>query len=133
MKEDKLFRRCVIGLFLLVLVAYSNHFGNSFHFDDSHCINDNAYVHSLSNIPQFFKSAKTFSSLPYNQMYRPMLTTLYTIDYALGDGAVGPFHVFIFLFFILQGIVMYLLIIKVFDSSFQSASNKYFALFTVGW
>ncbi len=133
MKEDKLFRNCAIGLLILVIAAYSNHFGNSFHFDDSHCILDNAYIRSLKNIPDFFKSAKAFSSLPYNQTYRPMLTTLYAFDYAIGGFGSFFYHLPIFIFFLLQGICMYLLIVKVFEASFKSRSNKYFALFATGW
>ena len=133
MKGDKLFRKCVIGLLILVIATYSNHFGNSFHFDDSHCINDNTYIRSLKNIPEFFKSAKTFSSLPQNQTYRPMLTTLYTIDYATGGFYSFFYHLPVFIFFLLQGFCMYLLIIKVFDLSSNNPNNKYFALFTVGW
>src|ERR1700691_3745906 len=120
MKEDKLFRNCVIALLVLIVAAYSNHFGNSFHFDDSHCINNNAYIRSLKNIPEFFKSAKTFSSLPYNQTYRPMLTTLYAFDYAVGGFYTFFYHLPIFLFFLAQGFLMYLLIIKLFDASFKS-------------
>jgi len=133
MKEDKLFRNCAIGLLILVIAAYSNHFGNSFHFDDSHCILDNAYIRSLKNIPDFFKSAKTFSSLPYNQTYRPMLTALYAFDYAIGGFGSFFYHLPIFIFFLLQGICMYLLIIKLFEASFKNYNNKYFALFTTGW
>jgi len=133
MKEDKLFRNCVIGLLLLVIAAYSNHFGNSFHFDDSHCITNNTYIRSLKNIPEFFKSAKTFSSLPYNQTYRPMLTTLYAIDYAIGGFYSFFYHLPVFIFFLLQGFFMCLLIIKVFDAANRNSINKYFALFTTGW
>jgi len=133
MKGDTLFRNYVIALLVLIVAAYSNHFGNSFHFDDSHCINNNAYIRSLKNIPEFFKSAKTFSSLPYNQTYRPMLTTLYALDYAVGGFYTFFYHLPIFLFFLAQGFLMYLLIIKLFDASFKSNLNKYFALFTTGW
>ena len=54
-----------------VLVAYSNHFHNSFHFDDDTVIQNNAYLRSLKNIPLFFRDGTTFSSLPANAAYRP--------------------------------------------------------------
>jgi len=50
-----------------VLGAYSNHFQNEFHFDDSHTIVNNAFLRDLKNIPRFFTDATTFSSLPANQ------------------------------------------------------------------
>src|ERR1700722_510045 len=133
MKQEKYFRLCVIGAFALLFLAYSNHFANSFHFDDMHTITNNGYVRDIKNIPLYFKTSATFSSLPMNQTYRPMLTTLYAIAYKLGGGSTIPFHIFIFLFYLFQGILLYLLVIKVFDISFKNDLNKYFALFTTVW
>ncbi len=75
-----------IGAALLVLIAYANHFDNGFHFDDSHAIEDNTYVRSIHNIPRYFTDATTFSVLPLNQSYRPLLQTTFAIDYWLGGG-----------------------------------------------
>jgi len=133
MKQDKVFRLCVIGAFVLLFLAYSNHFTNSFHFDDMHTISNNAYVRDVKNIPLFFKSSATFSSLPPNQTYRPMLTTLYAIAYKIGGGSTVPFHIFIFLFYLFQGVLVYLLVIKVFELTLKNELNKYFALFTTVW
>lgn len=77
---------CVIAVIALLGVAYSNHFHNGFHFDDSHSIQDNSYVRSLSHIPRYFTDATTFSVLPLNQSYRPVLQTTFAIDYWLGGG-----------------------------------------------
>src|SRR5437016_13916579 len=76
------------GALLLValLAAYANHFHNSFHFDDAHTIENNAAIRELRNIPVFFRDATTFSSLPSNQSYRPLVSTLLAIDYSLGHG-----------------------------------------------
>ena len=74
----------------VLLAAYANHFYNSFHFDDAHTIVNNAAIRDLRNIPLFFHDAATFSSLPSNQSYRPLASTLLAIDYRLG--AVKPFH-----------------------------------------
>jgi Flp pilus assembly protein TadD len=89
----------VVGL--AVLAAYANHFHNSFHFDDAHTIENNAAIQSLHNIPLFFRNATTFSSLPSNQSYRPLVSTLLTIDYSLGHG-LWPFwfHLSIFALFV---------------------------------
>ncbi len=133
MKKDKTFNWCIAGLLFLVLMAYSNHFTNSFHFDDMHTIVNNSYIRSLKNIPSFFKSAQTFSSLPANQSYRPMLTTLYALDYAMGGFNPVFYHVPVFLFFLLQGFCLYFLLIKVFNSTAEQPANKYFALFATGW
>ncbi len=72
-------------LLIALLAAYANHFHNSFHFDDAHTIVNNAAIRELRNIPLFFRDATTFSSLPSNQSYRPLVSTLLAIDYRLAD------------------------------------------------
>src|SRR5450759_1841163 len=98
-------RACAVlgGALLLVaiLAAYANHFRNSFHFDDAHTIVNNAAIRELRNIPLFFRDATTFSSLPSNQSYRPLVSTVLAIDYQLAHG-LEPFwfHLSIFALFI---------------------------------
>jgi tetratricopeptide (TPR) repeat protein len=89
-------------LFGLVIAAYSNHFGNAFHFDDAHTIVNNTSIRSLGNVPAFFRDATTFSSLPTNQSYRPLVSTLLAFDYWLGHG-LNPFwfHLTSFFFYLL--------------------------------
>src|SRR5579871_2712379 len=116
MFHDKKFTLCFSGLLLLVILVYSDHFHNSFHFDDSHSIQNNGYLRSLGNIPLFFKSGTTFSTLPANQTYRPMLSTMYAVAYYLGGGDVFWFHFIIFSFFLLLGILIYFLALKIFEA-----------------
>ncbi|MGA8808513.1 MAG: tetratricopeptide repeat protein [Thermoanaerobaculia bacterium] len=70
----------------LVIAAYANSLHNSFHFDDSHVIETNLYLRNLANVPRFFTDAHTFSSLPQNATYRPLVTLSLAIDYARGHG-----------------------------------------------
>jgi tetratricopeptide (TPR) repeat protein len=70
----------------LVIAAYANSLHNSFHFDDSHVIETNLYLRKLGNVPRFFTDAHTFSSLPQNATYRPLVTLSLAIDYARGHG-----------------------------------------------
>lgn len=92
----------VLGMLALTGV-YWNHFDNGFHFDDEHTIVKNAAIRDLGNLPRIFADATTTSSLPLNQAYRPMVTALNTIDFALGDGvkSTRAFHVHIYAEFIL--------------------------------
>ena len=90
------------GLLILVaLLAYANHFHNSFHFDDAHTIENNAAIRQLRNILLFFRDATTFSSLPSNQSYRPLVTAWLALDYWLAGG-LNPFwfHVSNFVLFL---------------------------------
>src|SRR6266496_5897270 len=101
------------GAFLLavLLAVYANHFHNSFHFDDAHTIVTNAAIRELRNILLFFRDATTFSSLPSNQSYRPLVSTLLAIDYKLAGG-LSPFwfHLSILIVFIALNLLLALVI-----------------------
>lgn len=130
-KHVKLYALGILS-FLLLLGAYWNHFENDFQFDDAHTILNNDAIRSLKNIPSFFTDAKTTSSLPANQIYRPGLTTLNAIDYWIGGNEIPKpfnFHVSIFISYVLLGILLYFLFVKIFDESFEHPWNPYFALF----
>lgn len=77
---------------VLVAAAYANSLGNSFHFDDGHVIETNLYLRSLDNLPRFFTDAGTFSSLPQNATYRPLVTLSLALDYARGALDPRPYH-----------------------------------------
>ncbi|MBA3971477.1 MAG: tetratricopeptide repeat protein, partial [Bacteroidetes bacterium] len=131
MKKQSGFYVCIAVCLFLLIGAYSNHFYNPFQFDDAHTIQNNDAIRSLKNISSFFKDARTFSSLPANQIYRPGVTTLNAIDYWLG-GEQEPqplyYHISIFISFVLLGVLLYFLFLKIFDESTAHKWNKYFAL-----
>jgi protein O-mannosyl-transferase len=134
-KNNSLFMLlCFASLFMLFL-AYSNHFHNTFHFDDAHTIVDNAFIRDIKNIPLFFEDARTFSSNPMNQTYRPMTTTTVAIDYWLGKGLTSTFyfHLSTFIWYIAQCILMYFLFMKIINTAIQHEWNRYIALFAVSW
>jgi tetratricopeptide (TPR) repeat protein len=100
-----------VGALLLAITAtYLNSFHNGFHFDDSHTVIDNPAIRSLGNIPRFFRDATTFSVLPANRTYRPLVSTTLAMDYALGHGY-RPlwFHVGTFVLFLMLVIALYVL------------------------
>lgn len=124
--------------FLLVIavttLVYSNHFNNAFHFDDSHAVENNLFIRDIKNIPLFFKDATTFSSLPSNQSYRPVVSTSLAIDYWLGKGYdMFYFHLSSFIIFLLQGIIMFFFIFRMFTVSYKNNWNFYFAAAAVAW
>jgi tetratricopeptide (TPR) repeat protein len=78
----------------LIAAAYANSLHNSFHFDDSHVIENNLYLRSLGSVPRYFTDAHTFSSLPQNATYRPLVTLSLALDYAQTRSLdPRPFHV----------------------------------------
>lgn len=120
---------CAAAL-LVTLATYANHFQNAFHFDDSHTIQNNAFIRDIRNIPGFFTSAATFSSLPTNQSYRPLVTTTLAVDYWLGGG-LNPvaFHVTSFSLFLAQCVCMLVLYRQVMDRARPGETNRWLALF----
>ena len=120
---------------LAVLFAYQNSFDNAFHFDDTHTIVDNPYVRDISNIGIFYTDgARTFSSLPTNQVYRPLVTTVLAIDYWLSDKIFDNgydtriYHYTIMLAYIILLFLLYYFFKRIFDISNLHRWNKYFAL-----
>ena len=112
-----------------LVAAYANHFHNSFHFDDAHTIVNNAAIRELRNIPLFFGDATTFSSLPSNQSYRPLVSTLLAIDYSLGHG-LRPFwfHLSIFTLFASLVLLLAFVIARLLDYTGNSSRNGWIAL-----
>jgi len=124
-----------IGIMMLVtLLIYSNHFTNTFQFDDFHTIVNNANIRSLKNIPRFFKDGSTMSVLPQNQAYRPVTVSSLAIDYWLaGDYYPSYFQASTFILFLLQGLLMVLLFKKLFDISGGNKPNIYPAIIAATW
>jgi tetratricopeptide (TPR) repeat protein len=116
-------------LLLALLAAYSNHFHNSFHRDDGHTIINNASIRELRNIPLFFRDATTFSTLPSNQSYRPLVSTLLAIAYQLAHG-LQPFwfHLSIFALFIALTLLLAFVIHRLLERDSASSSNRWIAL-----
>ena len=118
-----------LGLALVTLAAYSNHFGNAFHFDDFHTITGNIFVRDLHNIPRFFTGAALSSSTPDAATYRPVTSASLALDYWLGGGF-DPFwfHLSTFLWFEVQLILMFLLFRRLMDLADPQPSNLWTAL-----
>ncbi|HEY5999692.1 MAG TPA: tetratricopeptide repeat protein [bacterium] len=117
----------MLGVLLAAAVTavYANHFGNGFHFDDSHTIVNNAFIRNPGHIWRFFTDASTSSSLPANQTYRPLVTTTLAMDYAIGGGlAPWAFHLSIFALFLLQGLAMFFLFRRVLAATFPAATAE---------
>src|ERR1043166_403410 len=117
------------ALFVIALVlAYANHFQNSFHFDDAHTIVNNGAIQSLRSIPRFFVDATTFSALPSNQSYRPLVSTLLAIDYAIGRLDPFWFHLSIFVLFVVLVLLLVQVIRRLLDETMPAQGNQFIAV-----
>jgi len=127
-----------IGFFAILIVVttitYSNHFENAFHFDDSHTIENNLFIQDIKNIPLFFKDGTTFSSLPSNQSYRPIVSASLAIDYWLGSGYnLFYFHLSTYLLFLVQAVLLFFLLIKLLSVFYNNVWNFYIAASATAW
>jgi tetratricopeptide (TPR) repeat protein len=119
---------------LAICLAYANSFQNGFHFDDFHTVVDNPAIRSLQNVPRFFTDATTFSVLPANRTYRPMVSSSLALDYALGRGYkplwfhLTTFVLFAGLFLLLER--MYCLLL---DRTQPAPENRWLALVAAAW
>ena len=120
-------------LLVALLAAYANHFHNSFHFDDAHTVENNASIREVRNIPMFFRDATTFSSLPSNQSYRPLVSTLLAIDYRLGGLQPFSFHLSIFVLFVALTLLVAFVIHRLLERSATSSANGWIALAAAAW
>ncbi|ACO33149.1 MULTISPECIES: tetratricopeptide repeat protein [Acidobacterium] len=117
-----------------ICAVYANSFHNGFHFDDFHTVVNNPAIRSLSHIPRFFTDATTFSILPANQTYRPIVSTTLALDYWMGHG-LHPFyfHIGTFLIYLMQCVVMMLLFRKVLESACPERNLTMPAIFAAAW
>jgi len=119
---------CLLAL-LALAGAYSNHFDNGFHFDDSHVIVNNLSIRSLHDLPRFFSDPLTFTARPQNAVYRPLLTLSYALDYRLGGGlAPRQFHITQFALLVALGALLVALCKMLFDRAELRPSNRWTAL-----
>jgi protein O-mannosyl-transferase len=118
----------------LVWGAYANSFHNAFHFDDSHVIETNLYIKSLGNLPLFFTDARTFSSLPANATYRPLVSASLALDHWLAGGLVlWYFHVSQFVMLLLLGVILFRVFLHVMDQTEAHWGNRSLALLCTVW
>ena len=117
----------VIGI---VTAVYGNHFHNGFHFDDFHTVTTNPYIRDLRNIPLIFRDADTFSTLPANRGWRPLVTTSLAFDYFIARGLnPGYFQASDFFWFAVQLCLMFPLFRHILDFARPSPFNRWIALF----
>jgi len=134
MKKSKSFYYSLFAVIITVIVAYSNHFQNEFHFDDFHTIVNNGAIRKISNIPQFFTDARMFSASPTHQTLRPLVTSTFAIDYWMGNGfTLFWFHLTNFLWHIGLCIILFFLYKKLLSTYINHNRVNFFALFGAAW
>ncbi len=123
-----------VCLVAAVTLTYSNHFENSFHFDDYHSITDNIFIRDLGNGWNILTDAKTSSTLPPNRAWRPLVTLSLALDYRLGHGyAPFWFHFSTLAWFVVQLGLMAALYVGVLRPYTADLRTRSAAAFAVAW
>ena len=123
------FRLGVAGAVILFAAAYGNSLNNAFAFDDVHVVQQNLFIRDLANVPRFFVDARTFSSLPQNATYRPLVSTTLAIDYAIAHGLALPaYHVTQLILLALVGICAAVLYRRLFATAEEGRAPPWVAL-----
>jgi protein O-mannosyl-transferase len=82
--------RVALGLAAATLLAHHQAPWGTFHFDDAHALEQNPALTSSANLHRFFTDASTFSVLPQNQNYRPILLASYAATTTTVGLLAGP-------------------------------------------
>ena len=128
-RQHKVFALACLAAGAALGAAYSNHFDNAFHFDDSHVIVNNLAIRSLHDIPSFFSDPLTFSARPQNAAYRPLLTLSHAIDHAIGGGLKPrQFHRTQFGLLLLLGGLLVIFFRGLYDRTELTPWNRWIAL-----
>lgn len=99
-----------------------------------HTVVQNPHIRDLSEIPRYFTDVRTFSILPSNRVYRPIVTASLAVDYWLG-GTLDPFYFQLstFCWFLVQLAVMFALFRRICDLSYPDPRNAWVALAATAW
>lgn len=133
MKKQAIIPSIIIALLAIILV-YSNHYQNGFHFDDSHTIVDNVHIRKIENIPAFFSDPTLFSNDPDHWGLRPLVTTTLAVDYWLGQG-LNPFffHLSTMIWFIVLCLMLFVMYTKLLGKSIHQKWVHWIALVAMAW
>jgi len=121
-------------IFFALCTAYSNHFHNGFHFDDSHAVQDNVYIRSLKNIPSYFSDPKMFSADPSHWGIRSVVTTTLAIDYWLGGG-LNPFYFQLstFIWYVVLCVLLFFIYRNILNTTVKHTWAPYIAIGATAW
>ena len=105
--------RFILLITLIGFIVYANSLFNRFVWDDEEQILNNSLVHSISNIPSFFKGG-TFNVSGSPKLtgiyYRPLMTSFFSILYTVFGPNPFPFHLFQFLIHIVNTVIVFFIL-----------------------
>ncbi|MFA7359950.1 MAG: tetratricopeptide repeat protein [Candidatus Kapaibacterium sp.] len=98
---------------LVAFFVYYNSLNNDFVFDDESVVQNNQSITVLSNIPKFFTAEEGFHKV-IGRYYRPVVSTLYTIDYAIWGLNPFGFHLTNVIIHAIASLLLLMILLKLF-------------------
>jgi len=110
--------RALLLILFTSLIIYSNSLGGEFAYDDEYFIVKNIRIRNLRNIPYFFahSSSGAFAELS-RDVYRPVTTTSYALDFFLWKLDTFGYHLANVLFHSLNAILLFLFLYALFENT----------------
>jgi len=94
-------------------LVYYNSLKNDFVFDDESVVQNNQSIRTISNVPKFFTAEEGFHKV-IGRYYRPVVSTLYAIDYSLWGMDPYGFHLTNVLIHVTASLLLLLILMKLF-------------------
>ncbi len=116
-EEVKAGRPSLLAVGMLVLLAtlpFLNSFGNGFAFDDRLAIVEDPRITSLKNIPLVLSSGYWAGIPEGGRLYRPLVTTSYAVNYALGGLQPFGYHLTNLLLHLVASLLLYRIALRLF-------------------
>lgn len=107
--------KAILLLFFLTIIIYSNSLGGTFIYDDEYFIVKNVTIKNLRNVPSLFlnPAAVAFAELG-RDVYRPLTTFSYMIDYFIWRLDTFGYHIVNVLFHSFNSVLLFLFLFTVF-------------------
>jgi tetratricopeptide (TPR) repeat protein len=106
-------------LYLIVAIisflVYYNSLNNDFVFDDESVVQNNQAIQKLSNIPKFFTAEEGFHKV-IGRYYRPVVSSLYAVDFAIWGMNPFGFHLTNVVIHVIASLLLLLILMKLFGS-----------------
>ena len=115
---------------LVALAACVTSIGHDFTFDDRYVILGNGRVHALGNIWRLFGQSYWPPDLG-SDGYRPLVMSLFTIQWAVGGGAPWIFHLFNILLAVAAAVAVYWCAVAILPRGAAAAAAALFAVHPV--
>ena len=111
MTENKKLLYLVVAI--VSFLVYYNALNNDFVFDDESVVQNNLSIQKLSNIPKFFTAEEGFHKV-IGRYYRPVVSSLYAIDYAVWGMQPFGFHLTNVIIHVIASLLLLMVLMKLF-------------------